>query len=90
MVSKQAVVVNKTGLHARPATDFVQKAKEFQSKVTIRNLNENGEPVNAKSIVFVLAQGMGQGTKVEITAEGPDEKQAVDDLVALMATGFGE
>lgn len=90
MTSKQTVVKNKTGLHARPASEFVMKAKEFQSKVTIRNLDGDGEAVNAKSIVFLLAQSMGQGTKVEITADGPDEQQAADSLVALMETGFGE
>lgn len=90
MISKKTAVVNKTGLHARPASDFVQKAKAFQSIITIRNLDEDGESVNAKSIVRLLAEGMGQGTNVEISADGPDEQQAVDTLVDLMETGFGE
>ncbi len=90
MVSEQTVIVNKTGLHARPASTFVLKAKEFQSKITIRSLEGDGGAVNAKSIVLLLSQGMGQGTKVEIAAEGPDERQAVNTLVSLMETGFGE
>ena len=90
MVSKQTSILNKTGLHARPASDFVLKAKTFDSKITIRNLAENGEAVNAKSILCLLAEGMGQHTTVEIAAEGPDEQQAVEALVALMETGFGE
>ncbi len=90
MVTKQTSIINKTGLHARPASDFVLKAKGFESKITIRNLDENGEAVNAKSIVRLLAEGMGQGTRVEIAAEGPDEQQAVEALVALIETGFGE
>lgn len=90
MVSKKTAVVNKTGLHARPASDFVLKAKTFQSKITIRNLDAGGEPVNAKSIVRLLAEALGQGAHVEITADGPDEQQAADALVALMETGFGE
>lgn len=90
MVSKQTVIINKTGLHARPASEFVLKAKEFESTITIRNLDENGEAVSAKSVLRLLAEGMGQGTRVEITADGPDERQAVDALVALMETGFGE
>ena len=90
MVNKQTAIINKTGLHARPASDFVLKAKTFESKITIRNLNGKGEAVNAKSILLLLAESMAQGTKVEISAEGPDEQQAVDTLVALMETGFGE
>lgn len=90
MYVKQTQIVNKTGLHARPASDFVLKAKTFESKITIRNLDVGSEAVNAKSIVRLLAEGMGQGTKVEIAGDGPDEKQAVDSLIALMETGFGE
>jgi phosphocarrier protein len=90
MVNKQAIIINKTGLHARPASDFVLKAKTFESKITVRNLDEDGEAVNAKSILRLLSESMGQGTKVEIAADGPDEQQAVDTLVALMETGFGE
>ena len=66
MITKQTTIINKTGLHARPASDLVLMAKQFESKVTIRN----GEAVNAKSIICLLAEGMGQGTKVEIVTEG--------------------
>lgn len=90
MVSKQTVVINKSGLHARPASDFVMCAKGFQSAITIRNMDEDMGPVNAKSVVRVLAEGIGQGTRVELTASGEDEQQAVDALVALMEGGFGE
>lgn len=90
MVSKQTKIVNKTGLHARPASNFVLKAKEFESNITIRNLDKDGKAVNAKSIMLILAEGMGQGTNVEISADGPDEAKAVDELVALMESGFGE
>lgn len=90
MVCKQTAVMNKTGLHARPASDFVLEAKKYESKVLIRNVDTDGDPVNAKSIVRLLAEGMGQGTNIEIIAEGADEQQAVDSLVALIETGFGE
>ncbi len=90
MTTKQTTIMNKTGLHARPASDFVLKAKNYESKVTIRNVDENGEEVNAKSIVRLLAEGIGQGTKIEISADGPDEIKAVEELVALIETGFGE
>lgn len=90
MYSKQTKVVNATGLHARPASDFVLAAKKYESKVTIRNVDEDGEAVNAKSIVRLLAEGMGQGTTIEIAAEGSDEQEAVDALVELVESGFGE
>lgn len=88
MVKKQVQIKNKTGLHARPASDFVLTAKKFESKISI--CKENGEAVNAKSIVRLLAEGIGQGTKVEIMADGNDEQLALNELVALVESGFGE
>lgn len=91
MYARQTEIKNATGLHARPASDFVLKAKGYQSRVFIRDLgNPDAEAVNAKSIVSLLAEAMGQGTKVEISAKGPDEKEAVDALVSLVDAGFGE
>ena len=88
MVNRQVEIINKTGLHARPASDFVLAAKKFESKITI--CKEGGEPVNAKSVVRLLAECIGQGTKVELTADGADEVAALDTLVALIESGFGE
>lgn len=88
MVKKEVVIINKTGLHARPASDFVLAAKKFESKITI--CKEGGEPVNAKSVMRILAEGIGQGTKIEITADGVDEEAALDALTALVESGFGE
>lgn len=88
MVKKEVVIINKTGLHARPASDFVLAAKKFESKITI--CKEGGEPVNAKSVMRILAEGIGQGTKIEIIADGADEEAALDELVALVESGFGE
>mgnify|MGYP001776092562 FL=1 len=88
MVTKQVEFINKTGLHARPASDFVMLAKKYESKITI--CKEGGEPVNAKSVVRLLAEGFGQGTKAELAAEGPDEAEAIEALVDLVASGFGE
>lgn len=91
MVSKVTQVINATGLHARPATEFVNKANTFSSKITIRNFSDgSNKTVNAKSIVLLLTLGICQGTDVEITAVGPDEVEAVESLVALINTGFGE
>lgn len=89
MYKKTVTIKNKTGLHARPASDFVKEAAKFSSKITIRRLDEEDE-ANAKSIVFLLSLGIGQGTEVEISAKGDDERQAVDSLVALIESGFGE
>ena len=90
MYAKQSKIMNRSGLHARPASDFVLEAKKYESKITIRNLSHAGEAVNAKSIARLLAEGISQGIEIEIKAEGDDEQQAVDNLAALVATGFGE
>ena len=89
MVSKQTTIVNATGLHARPASVFVTEAKKYQSSVTIKD-DKGTAPVNAKSIMMILAAGMGSGTKVEVACDGPDEQQALDALIALIDGGFGE
>ena len=88
MVKKQVEIINKTGLHARPASDFVLAAKKYESKITV--CVEQREPVNAKSIVRLLAEGIGQGTKIEIAADGNDEEAALEELVGLVESGFGE
>lgn len=91
MYSKQTTLKNASGLHARPASDFVMKAKSFTSKITVRNASDpDSEPVNAKSIVRVLAQGIAVDKIIEISAEGEDEKEAVDQLIELVDSGFGE
>lgn len=91
MYSKRATVINSTGIHARPASQFVDQAKKFKSGVTVRNAgNTSGGGVSAKSILGVLSLGLSQGTVIEISAEGEDEKSAVDMLVQLVESGFGE
>ena len=84
MYKRQTTVINKSGLHARPATDFIELAKKYESKITIRRMDEDGAAVNAKSIVFLLSLGIGKGTEVEISAKGDDENEAVDALVNLI------
>ena len=90
MYQRQTKIINTTGLHARPASEFALKAKEFESSVTIRRLDTQSEPVNAKSIVRLLSLGIGKGTDIEIIALGPDEQLAVDTLTSLVESGFGE
>lgn len=91
MYAKQTVLKNVSGLHARPASDFVALAKTFESKVAVQRLDEEDAVVtNAKSIIKVLAQGLSVNTPIEIAADGPDEQEAVDQLVALVDSKFGE
>lgn len=91
MYKRATKVINKTGLHARPASDFTLKAKGFESEIQIRNLDdEAAEAINAKSIMKILAAGIRSGAMIEISADGGDEKSAVDSLVALVESGFGE
>ena len=91
MYSKITKIINPTGLHARPACEFVQLAKSFDSKIDILNLDvDSAEPVSAKSIIRILSQRFTQGINVEITATGSDEVAAIDALVTLLESGFGE
>lgn len=89
MYSKETTVLNSTGLHARPGADFVERAKKFSSKITIKNLDRD-KTANAKSIVHLLALGVKKGGRVEISAEGDDEITAVDGLIELIDSRFGE
>ena len=82
-VERSVVLVNESGLHARPAADLVTHASRFQADVTV-----NG--VGAKSLLRIMGLGLGKGSTVAIMATGPDAAQAVDDLVALVEGGFGE
>lgn len=87
MVSKEVTILNATGLHARPASMFVQTAGKFKSDV---NVIKDGNTINAKSIMGIMAAGISQGTVVDIQANGPDEQEAVDVLVQLINDKFGE
>lgn len=89
MYRKEVIVRNPTGLHARPASEFVAKAKKFQSKISI--CRKGGEKTgNAKSIIVLLSMGLCQGETAELTADGLDEAEAIDALVELIESGFGE
>ena len=87
MYTKDVEVKNQVGLHARPATFFIQKANEFKSSIWL----EKGERrVNAKSLLGVLSLGIMGDTEIRIIAGGVDEEQAVNALVALVESGFAE
>jgi|Deesub1362A_J573_1020465.scaffolds.fasta_scaffold00927_7 phosphotransferase system HPr (HPr) family protein len=84
------IVNHPVGLHARPAAQFVQTASQFQSAITVANVNDNAKPVDAKSILNILTLGVNQGTEIEISAQGPDEQEAIEALKALVESNFGE
>ena len=89
MYERTVLVANSAGLHARPAQQLVMRAKQFQSKILIRK-EEETEGANVKSIIALLSKSVGPGSRVAISAEGEDEIQAVDALVDLIESGFGE
>lgn len=81
---------NDNGLHARPATELVKLAKGFEAKITVQNLDRNGEAVNAKSSMKILALGATKGTKLRFVAEGTDAEQALAAIKAGFENGLGE
>lgn len=87
MYIKSAVVVNQVGLHARPATFFIQKANEFKSSIWVE---KEERKVNAKSLLGVLSLGVIKGGEITIIADGKDEIKAVDSLVELITSNFGD
>ena len=87
MCVKEVMVQNQVGLHARPATFFIQKANEFKSSIWVE---KDERRVNAKSLLGVLSLGIVGGTMIDIIADGSDEQEAVDSLVALVESGFAE
>lgn len=87
MVERSVIVTHKVGLHARPASVFVQTAGKFKSDITVSCEDRNA---NAKSILTVLTLGAHQGAEIMIKADGEDAQDAVDTLVELVESNFGE
>ena len=87
MFVKDVTVENQVGLHARPATFFIQKANEFKSSIWVEKEERR---VNAKSLLGVLSLGIMGGTDIRIIADGYDEEEAVEGLVALVNSGFND
>ena len=87
MYLKDVTVKNQVGLHARPATFFIQKANEFKSSIWVEKEERR---VNAKSLLGVLSLGILGGTSIKIIADGADETEAVEALVKLVLSGFAE
>ena len=87
MYVKDVTVENQVGLHARPATFFIQKANEYKSSIWVEKEERR---VNAKSLLGVLSLGIMGGTDIRIIADGADEEQSVEALVSLVKSGFAE
>jgi phosphocarrier protein HPr len=87
MVEREVAIVNKLGLHARPAAQLVQRASKFESEIKLKRLNLE---VNAKSIMGVMMLAAEMGSTLTISAEGPDEKEAVEAIIKVIQSKFGE
>ena len=85
MISRNVTIQNSVGLHARPATFFIQKANSFKSSIWV----EKGDcRVNAKSLLGVLSLGIVKGMSITLIADGADEAQAIEGLASLIESGF--
>ncbi len=87
MYEKEVIIQNQVGLHARPATFFIQKANEFRSNIWVE---KEERKVSAKSLLGVLSLGITKGTSIKIVAEGSDETDAVNALAQLIGSDFAE
>ena len=87
MINKEAVVNNQVGLHARPATFFIQKANEYKSSIWVE---KDDRRVNAKSLLGVLSLGIVKGTSINLIADSSDEEAALEGLIELISSDFSE
>ena len=87
MVARSVEVTNALGLHARAAARFVHLATRFSSQIRV---SRDAKVMDGKSIMGILLLAAARGTKLTISADGPDEATAVDSLIQLVESGFGE
>ena len=87
MITKEVKISNAIGLHARPATFFIQKANMYRSSIWVE---KDDRKVNAKSLLGVLSLGIAKGMTIELIADGQDEEAAVEALVKLVNSGFAD
>jgi phosphotransferase system HPr (HPr) family protein len=90
MSSVRLTVRNPSGIHARPAAQFVRTAGRFKARIIVRNLTAGRGPADAKSILAVLPLGVSQGHEIEVTAEGDDAPEAIAALSQAVEDGLGE
>ena len=86
-IEKELAIVNRLGLHARPAAMFVRIASRHRAEIWV---SKEGEEVNGKSIMGLMMLAAGQGSKLRIRCEGPDADKAIEELEELIKTGFNE
>lgn len=87
MVAREITIKNASGLHARPATFFIQKANTYKSNVMVE---KDDRKVNAKSLLGVLSLGIAKGMTITLIADGQDENSAIEGLCELVDEGFSE
>lgn len=87
MIKEEIEIINILGLHARASTKFTQTASQFSSEIWV---TRNGRRVNAKSIMGVMMLAAAKGSKIELEANGTDERAAIDALKMLINDYFGE
>ena len=87
MISRDIVITNTSGLHARPATFFIQKANSYRASIWIE---KDDRKVNAKSLLGVLSLGIAKGMTITLIADGADDEAAIKGLVELIDGGFSE
>ena len=85
MISRSVTIKNSQGLHARPATFFIQKANSYKASIWVEKEDCR---VNAKSLLGVLSLGIVKGTTITLIADGADEAAAIEGLVALIDSEF--
>ena len=85
MIQREVTITNNSGLHARPATFFIQKANSYKSSIWVENEDRR---VNAKSLLGVLSLGIVKGMTITLIADGPDEADALAGLADLILSGF--
>lgn len=87
MKTRDVVITNASGLHARPATFFIQKANSYKCTILVE---KDDRKVNAKSLLGVLSLGIAKGMTIKLIADGQDEEAALSGLVSLVNSGFNE
>jgi len=86
-IAKEFTILNRLGLHARPSAMFVKAANRFKSEIWVE---KDGEQVNGKSIMGLMMLAAGQGSKLNVTCEGPDAEKALAEIEALVLRHFDE
>lgn len=89
MVTKETVICNESGFHIRPAQLFTEKAAKYRSAIKV-TIQDPHTIVDGKSILGLMTLGLTKGKQITISAEGPDEDEAIEALVELVECGFGE